>query len=116
MLNLVIVFCLRYLQNLLVEDEFEETPLLSTYTIAFLVSNLTISKKLKGNIHQALARSSFIKKNQEKHCIEIIDRAFKSIGIFVKKQLNLQKIYHVAIPNDRMNYPAMGNWALITYV
>ncbi|KAF2892511.1 hypothetical protein ILUMI_13663 [Ignelater luminosus] len=100
-----------------VEDEFAETFEMSTYQIAFIVSEMKLSNILTVNSinHQVLARPQAIKHRTEQYALETGSKILKEIENFVNVSYSLTKMDQAAIPDDYFSAGSMENWGLVTY-
>lgn len=93
--------------------EFEETPLMSTYLLALVVSdfdNLNDHSNVKLN-HRIWARANAITEAQ--YALSIMSKTVKIFEDVFKIKYELGKLDMIALPD--FNLGGMENWGLITY-
>ena len=90
-------------------DTFEETPQMSTYLVAFVVSDLK-NLTTKDGKYSVWMREDVI--SQGKYALSIAPTIIKSLENYTGIKYELPKLDEVAIPD--MYYWAMENWGLVT--
>lgn len=90
--------------------KFEVTPVMSTYLVAFIVSDFTSLKPDNGTFH-VWSKSSAIHKVQ--FAREIGQKALKELETYTGIHETMKKIDNFAVP--QFGAQAMENWGLITY-
>ncbi|XP_056640007.1 aminopeptidase N-like isoform X2 [Diorhabda sublineata] len=91
-------------------DEYPETPKMSTYLVAFMVTDL-IESPSKGEIIKFWAREDLV--SQTAYPAEIGSKLLKFYEEYFDVEFPLPKIDVVALPEFGFN--AMENWGLITF-
>ncbi|XP_075168368.1 aminopeptidase N [Haematobia irritans] len=96
----------------LITTIFHTTPPISTYLIAFVISNFGYISKRQGHITQRVF-TPITSKNKGEHQLEFVTRTVAAIEEYFGVPYALDKLDHVAL---NKNYgAAMENWGLITY-
>ncbi|XP_061386744.1 aminopeptidase N [Musca vetustissima] len=91
---------------------FYPTPPISTYLVAFVVSNFGYISKRQGHVTQRVFTPT-MSKNKGEHQLEFAIRTVAAIEEYLGVDYSLDKLDHVAL---NKNYgAAMENWGLITY-
>eukprot|EP01132_Coremiostelium_polycephalum_P011218 gene11218-13743_t len=92
---------------------FEETPIMSTYLIAFVVGELTyIEDHTKEGI-RVRVYNVIEKEESGKFALEVATKALSFFIDYFEIPYPLTKCDHIAIPD--FSFGAMENWGLITY-
>ncbi|KAF2891092.1 hypothetical protein ILUMI_15081, partial [Ignelater luminosus] len=94
------------------KDTFKETPLMSTYTLAFAVSDYE-SKSL--GRFRILAKSSAIKNNETDFALDTSIKTLKALEEYTGVNFVIDKMDQLAIPDRYFKYVAMENWGLAIY-
>ncbi|XP_026099240.1 aminopeptidase N-like [Carassius auratus] len=92
---------------------FEETPIMSTYLLAFTVSDFTYKSKPSStniNIH---ARKDAIDAGHADYAIELTEKILKYYEEIFDLKYPLKKIDQIALPD--ISGGAMENWGFISY-
>lgn len=93
-------------------DHYEETPLMSTYLVAFIISDLRPFKyNSSGNYFTVWSRSDAI--DQTRYAVSTAPALMQFLSNYVGIEYPLAKTDLVAIPD--FGYNAMENWGLITF-
>lgn len=93
-------------------DHFRETPLMSTYLVAFVVSDLQAYSKKATNLNYTIwSRRELI--DQTFYAFDLLPRILEYFESYFQINFPLDKIDLVAIPDFGFN--AMENWGLITF-
>lgn len=91
---------------------------MSTYLIAFIVSEMELSDVLTVNNidYRVLARPQAIITDQtEQYALELGSKVLKQIGDFVNLDYSLTKMDQVAIPDSYLSASTTENWGIVTY-
>ena len=91
-------------------DHYERSVPMSTYLVAFIVSDFEVLKSESGNF-RVWARSDAIE--QARYCLKIGPKILEYYEDYFKIKFPLPKIDNVALPDFAAG--AMENWGLITY-
>jgi len=100
------------LPNGLYEDKFDATLEMSTYLLAFLVSDFKKKTNINGNF-SVWAREDFITSGGGDFSQEIGPQALKLLEEYTSIPFALPKVDQVAVPDFAAG--AMENWGLVTY-
>lgn len=93
-------------------DHYEETPLMSTYLVAFVISDLMSFKyNSSGNMFTVWSRPDAI--DQTRYAINIAPVLISFLQDYFRIDYPLSKTDMVAVPD--FGYNAMENWGLITF-
>lgn len=94
------------------EDSFETTVPMSTYLIAFIVSDFhNVSKE-----NQAVyARDEYITEGRGDYALDVGIATIDALEDFIGINYALEKLYQAAIPDAYFYFGAMENWGLATY-
>lgn len=93
-------------------DHFEETPLMSSYLVAFVVSDLQPFLKKSANINYTIwSRRETI--DQTFYALDLLPRILEYFESYFEVKYPLKKLDVVAIPD--FGFSAMENWGLITF-
>ncbi|XP_031633026.1 aminopeptidase N-like [Contarinia nasturtii] len=97
--------------------DFETTPLVSTYLIAFVVSKFKYTEITDGSGNATLQRvyTSSNKLSQTSYSLTEGVSILNAIANYLDVPFSLKKMDQVAIPNDHFGAGAMENWGLVTY-
>uniref|UniRef100_A0A1I8PN20 Aminopeptidase n=2 Tax=Stomoxys calcitrans TaxID=35570 RepID=A0A1I8PN20_STOCA len=91
---------------------FHPTPPISTYLIAFVISNFGYISKRQGHVTQRVFTPT-MSKNKGEQQLDFVVRTVAAIEEYLGVPYTLDKLDHVAL---NKNYgAAMENWGLITY-
>uniref|UniRef100_U5EWR8 Aminopeptidase n=1 Tax=Corethrella appendiculata TaxID=1370023 RepID=U5EWR8_9DIPT len=93
-----------------VTTTFEETPIMQTYTLAFVVSDFSY---IQNNSHTVFARSEAIAANEGDFALEASEKILNVLEQYLGVNYSLPKIDQIAIPD--FSAGAMENWGLVTY-
>lgn len=90
---------------------------MSTYLVAFLVSEMEAGGSVKNGTNELAVYSRPEAKNQSEYAFDIGQRVVQALGDYFgidyySTNVNL-KLDHIALPNFRAG--AMENWGLVTY-
>lgn len=95
-----------------VTTEFEQTPPISTYIVAFMVSDFVSISNPESTIPQrAFARSNIV--NSSEFILDVGNQMIDELVNYFGVNYSLPKLDQVGIPNFR--YGAMENWGLVKY-
>jgi len=101
------------IKNNIKEINFEETPLMSTYLVAFVIGELEfIEGKTKDNKIVRIITTPG-KKNQGRFALDVSIKTLDYYNEYFKISYPLPKLDLIAIPDFESG--AMENWGLITY-
>ncbi|KAF2898340.1 hypothetical protein ILUMI_07834 [Ignelater luminosus] len=94
------------------KDTFKETPLMSTYILAFAVSDYEFKSLGKFRI---LAKSSAIKNNETDFALDTSIKTLKALEEYTGVNFVIDKMDQFAVPDSYFRYYAMENWGLVIY-
>lgn len=94
-------------------DTFKTTEKMSTYLLAFIVSQFDHTQTLER--HTVYARPQEIAQGTAQFALETGEKALKAMEDFVNVKYSLEKMDQAAIPNNYFAAGAMENWGLVTY-
>ncbi|XP_022539693.2 alanyl (membrane) aminopeptidase b, tandem duplicate 1 [Astyanax mexicanus] len=93
---------------------FERTRIMSTYLLAFIVSEFDFVETMEGDVQiRIFARKEAIAANQGEYALNITGPILKFFESYYNATYPLPKSDQVALPD--FNAGAMENWGLITY-
>ncbi|KAK5649479.1 hypothetical protein RI129_000508 [Pyrocoelia pectoralis] len=92
---------------------FEETDLMSTYLVAFIVSEMQFSETL--DKHRVLAPKAELEKGRHLYSLNRSYHALSEMEKYTGIPYTFKKVDHASIPTQYYNALAMENWGLITY-
>lgn len=93
-------------------DNYEETPLMPTYLVAFVVSNLSPFKyNSSEKLFTIWSRRDFLE--QTRYGLDLVSKLLQFYESYFNINFPLPKIDIVAVPD--FGYSAMENWGLITF-
>ncbi|XP_066504679.1 alanyl (membrane) aminopeptidase b, tandem duplicate 1 isoform X2 [Hoplias malabaricus] len=99
---------------LLKRTRFEQTKRMSTYLLAFIVSEFTFIEEMTGDVNiRIFARKEAIDAGQGQYALNKTGPILKFFEDYYKAKYPLSKSDQVALPD--FNAGAMENWGLITY-
>nr|APY20197.1 APN-like 2 [Holotrichia parallela] len=93
-------------------DTFEESVIMSTYLVAFIVSEMD---KTTDDIQAVYAAPALIADGRGAYPL---DTSIKTLSVMINYTdvpYSINKLYQAAIPNDWFASGAMENWGLVTY-
>uniref|UniRef100_A0A182J7J6 Aminopeptidase n=1 Tax=Anopheles atroparvus TaxID=41427 RepID=A0A182J7J6_ANOAO len=91
------------------ETVFDTTPLMSTYLVAFVVSDFkTLSEDSRLRVFSVEGKVA-----HTEYALEFLGKSLRSLETFFGHQYQLPKVDLIAIPDFAMG--AMENWGLITF-
>nr|XP_034185647.1 aminopeptidase Ey [Osmia lignaria]XP_034185648.1 aminopeptidase Ey [Osmia lignaria]XP_034185650.1 aminopeptidase Ey [Osmia lignaria] len=91
-------------------DHYERSVPMSTYLVAFIVSDFEVLKSESGNFRVWARREAI---EQAQYCLKIGPKILEYYEDYFKIEFPLPKIDNVALPD--FSAGAMENWGLITY-
>lgn len=94
-------------------DVFETTVKMSTYLLAFIISDFSSTDQL--GIHRVFARPQKISAGDGQYALETGDTALKVTADYVNVSYSLKKMDQAAIPDNYFQFAAMENWGLAIY-
>lgn len=95
-----------------VKDTFQRSIQMSTYLVAFVVSDFyNVSKEN----HLVFARKDLIEDGRGEYAIEIGVDTLNSLEEYTNVSYPIDKMYQVGIPDSWFSFGAMENWGLVTY-
>lgn len=95
-----------------VTTEFEKTPPISTYIVAFMVSDFSYISNPESTIPQrAFARSNIV--NSSEFILDVGNQMLDELVNYFGVNYSLPKLDQVGIPNFR--YGGMENWGIVKY-
>ncbi|XP_055321382.1 aminopeptidase N-like [Sitodiplosis mosellana] len=94
---------------------FQQSPLMSTYTVAFIVSDFSYKEKIGSNgfRHRIYAQPDKI--DRLTFVLEKSEQILTTLSNYLEVNYTLPKMDQAAIPNFPSFAAAMENWGLITY-
>lgn len=93
-------------------DSFPTTVKMSTYLLAFIVSNFS---SVQQGIYGVYAKKQEIEAGKGQYALETGKKVLEGIAGFVGVSYSLEKMDQAAIPDDYFAAGAMENWGLVTY-
>lgn len=95
------------------QEDFEITPKMSTYLVAFIVSNLQLAQRSEGFTPQIniWSRPEVTRMTNYAHRLTV--RILPYLESYFDLKFNMKKIDMVAVPD--FGFSAMENWGLITF-
>ena len=101
------------IKNNIKEITFQETPVMSTYLLAFVISELEyVEGKTKNNVKVRIYTTPG-KKHKAKFALDVTIKSLEYYDNYFKIPYPLPKLDLIAIPDFEAG--AMENWGLITY-
>ncbi len=101
------------IKNNIKEINFQETPIMSTYLLAFVISKLEyVEGKTKNNVKVRIYTTPG-KKYKAKFALDVTIKSLEYYNDYFKIKYPLPKLDLIAIPDFESG--AMENWGLITY-
>lgn len=94
-------------------DTFKQTVRMSTYLLAFIVSQFNHTEALERQT--VYARPQEIAEGKGQYALETGEKVLKGIEEFLSVNYSLEKMDQAAIPNNYFAAGAMENWGLVTY-
>ncbi|XP_018332706.1 aminopeptidase N-like isoform X2 [Agrilus planipennis] len=94
-------------------DEFQETLPMSSYLVAFIISDLNYTKKL--HRQRILARPKEIEDGRADFPLDQANQVLRALENFTGIAFALPKMDEVAVPEGYFSAGAMENWGLVTY-
>lgn len=95
-------------------DDFEETPVMATFLVSFVISQLSLSEKVV-NVHHAIAQKSALARQQTDYSIEAVDIILMKFEQYVGIKYPLNHLYHLAVPMDLSSNMVLASWGLVVY-
>uniref|UniRef100_A0A1I8GVI5 Aminopeptidase n=1 Tax=Macrostomum lignano TaxID=282301 RepID=A0A1I8GVI5_9PLAT len=97
----------------LVKEDFETTPIMSTYLLAFIVSQFELIRGMdtQGRKYRNWARPEFV--NQTDYSLDVVRNITEYFEWYFNVPYPLNKTDQAAVPD--FNAGAMENWGLIIY-
>lgn len=99
-----------------IQEDFEITPRMSTYLVAFIVSDLVLATS-NTEIDADVPPINIYTRGEVSDMTEFAHRTTSDVLVFLNEyfniRLNLPKIDMVAVPD--FGFSAMENWGLITF-
>lgn len=95
------------------KEDFETTPKMSTYLVAFIISNLRLAQRSEGFTPQIniWSRPEVTRMTNYVHRLTV--RILPYLESYFDLKFNMKKIDMVAVPD--FGFSAMENWGLITF-
>lgn len=93
-------------------DTFEETVEMSTYLVAFVVSEMTYIEE--GN-QAVYAEPALIADRRGEYGLQKGIEILEVMENFTDIKYSLEKLDQISIPDDWFTFGAMENWGLVTY-
>nr|XP_020824556.1 thyrotropin-releasing hormone-degrading ectoenzyme isoform X1 [Phascolarctos cinereus] len=99
-----------------VTDHFSQTPLMSTYYLAWAVCNFTFREKVtkSGVVVRLYARPDAVRRGSGDYALHITKRLIEFYEDYFKVPYSLPKLDLLAVPKHP--YAAMENWGLSVFV
>ncbi|XP_071055463.1 LOW QUALITY PROTEIN: aminopeptidase N-like [Onthophagus taurus] len=94
------------------KDTFKKSVLMSTYLVAFIVSEMTAETI---NNHAVYAPKYLIDDGRGVFSVEASIDILKALEDYTEVDYALDKMFQVAIPDGYFSAGAMENWGLVTY-
>ncbi|XP_031337562.1 aminopeptidase N-like [Photinus pyralis] len=94
-------------------DVFEETELMSTYLVTFIISEMEFSKLFER--HRVLAPKYELEKGRHSYSLNASYHVLNEMERYTEIPYTFKKLDHASIPNKYYSAGAMENWGLITY-
>lgn len=92
-------------------DVFPTTVKMSSYLLAFIVSNYSSTDQL--GIHRVFAKPQEINAGHGQYALQTGQTALNAIADFVNVPYSLEKMDQAAVPDDYFYFGAMENWGLV---
>ncbi|KAK9730668.1 Peptidase M1 N-terminal domain [Popillia japonica] len=93
-------------------DKFARSVIMSTYLIAFVISDFDYTADLN---HRIFLRPALIANNRADYAIGVSPGILDAIADFVNVPYALDKMDQIGIPDGYFSAGAMENWGLVTY-
>ncbi|KAF5272301.1 hypothetical protein FQR65_LT04958 [Abscondita terminalis] len=103
----------KYLRNNLYLDTFKETLPMSTYIVAFTVTEFKYTKKNE-NV-RILGRPEAVEDGSMEYVLDNSVKLLKNLEMYTRIPYALKKLDLLAVPSDYFLDGAMENWGLIVY-
>ncbi|XP_052903209.1 aminopeptidase N-like [Anopheles moucheti] len=100
----------RYTVGDYTETTFDTTPLMSTYLLAFVISDFKTISQETDRFRVFAAEDKFA---HTEYALEFLAKSLRALETFFGHQYQLPKVDLIAIPDFAMG--AMENWGLITF-
>ncbi|KAF2899347.1 hypothetical protein ILUMI_06828, partial [Ignelater luminosus] len=94
-------------------DTFKKTRNMSTYLVAFTISQFMHTEKF--GLHQIFARPQVINEGKADYALGRMSELLKSVEDYFDIKGTFSKITHVVVPDKYMQMEASENWGHITY-
>lgn len=95
-----------------VKDTFERSVKMSTYLVAFIVSDFA---NVSTNEHLVFARKDLIEEGRGEYALETGINTLNYLEEYTNVSYPIDKMYQVGIPDGWFSSGAMENWGLVTY-
>ncbi|KAK9711566.1 ERAP1-like C-terminal domain [Popillia japonica] len=93
-------------------DKYARSVIMSTYVVAFVVSNFDCAANLN---HRIFLRPALIANRTADYAIGVSTGILEAIADFVNVPYSLEKMDQIGIPDDYFSVGAMENWGLVIY-
>lgn len=93
-------------------DTYEESVKMSTYLVAFVVSDFDY---VQNGSHKVYARPEAVKDGLANYALKAGVELLKIIEDYVRVNYSVQKMDQISFPDDYFAAGAMENWGLVTY-
>lgn len=94
------------------QDTFERSVKMSTYLVAFIVSDFANVSK---DNHSVFARNDLIEEKRGDYALQIGIDALYALEEYTNVSYPIDKMYQVGLPDDWFPSGAMENWGIVTY-
>lgn len=94
-------------------DVFKVTPLMSTYTVAFAVSDFIGTKKLER--HRVFGEAKNVLSGDFNYGLEMGVKTLQILENYTGVPYVLKKMDQFAVPRGYFQHHAMENWGLVIY-
>lgn len=97
-------------------DAYHTTPVMSTYLIAFMVSDYHSLEQFNNSIfYRTFGRAEFISRGDGNYSLSVAQNAINHMRDFTNIAYRLDTMDQVPVPNEYYKIGAMENWGMVTY-
>lgn len=93
---------------------FDETPIMSTYLVAWVISKFE-NVKTNDMRFGIYGRRHMIRGNLGKFALDNVQPTIKYLENYLGIKYVIDKLYQVGIPDEFVNFEATDSWGLIIY-